>query len=271
MRVVILPSPDDVAEFAANVVTAVVNTKAKANKSCVLGLATGGTPMGLYRQLVDRYTRREISFRGVTTFNLDEYVGVPPEHVQSYHYYMQDALFKHVDFDSNANHIPKTWNCDLTESAQAYERAIKEHGGIDLQILGIGTDGHIGFNEVGSSLGSRTRLKTLTRRTRLDNARFFSIAEEVPRMALTMGIATILESRAILLMATGISKASAIAGCVEGPVSSNNPSSALQLNPNVTIVLDEEAASLLKHHEYYRDSESVLHSLSVNSMKIECS
>lgn len=271
MRVVILKSPDDVAEFAANVVNDLVNSKAQVNKPCVLGLATGGTPMGLYRQLVARYSQGKISFRGVTTFNLDEYVGVPPEHVQSYHYYMQDALFKHVDFGSNANHIPKAWNCDLTESAQAYERAIKETGGIDLQILGIGTDGHIGFNEVGSSLGSRTRLKTLTRQTRLDNARFFSSTEEVPRMALTMGIATILESQAILLMATGKSKASAIAGCVEGPVSSNNPSSALQLHPNVTIVLDEESASLLKHHEYYRDSESVRHSLSLNSTKNGCS
>jgi glucosamine-6-phosphate deaminase len=271
LRVVILKSPDDVAEFAANVVTDLVNSKAQFNKPCVLGLATGGTPMGLYRQLVARYAQGEISFRGVTTFNLDEYVGVPPEHVQSYHYYMQDALFKHVDFSSNANHIPEAWNCDLTESAQGYERAIKENGGIDLQILGIGTDGHIGFNEVGSSLGSRTRLKTLTRQTRLDNARFFSSGEEVPRMALTMGIATILESQAILLMATGKSKASAIAGCVEGPVSSNNPSSALQLHPNATIVLDEESASLLKHHEYYRDSESVRHSLSLNSTKNGCS
>jgi glucosamine-6-phosphate deaminase len=261
LRVVILKSSDDVAEFAANIVTGLVNARAEAKKPCVLGLATGGTPLGLYRQLVDRCAQGKISFRGVTTFNLDEYVGVPPEHVQSYHYYMHDSLFKHVDFDENANHIPKTWNCNLTESAEAYEKAIKEHGGIDLQILGIGTDGHIGFNEVGSSLGSRTRLKTLTRQTRLDNARFFSIEEEVPRMALTMGIATILESRAIVLMATGKSKASAIAGCVEGPVSANNPSSSLQLHPNVTIVLDEEAASLLKHQEYYRDSEAVRHSL----------
>ncbi len=227
--------------------------------------------MGLYRQLVDRYTHGQISFRGVTTFNLDEYVGIPPEHSQSYHFYMNDALFRHVDFAANANHIPKTWNCDLTESAEAYEKAIENLGGIDLQILGIGTDGHIGFNEVGSSLGSRTRLKTLTRQTRLDNARFFSIAEEVPRMALTMGIATILESRSILLMATGKSKANAVSGCIEGPISSNNPSSALQLHPNATIALDEEAASLLKHHEYYRDSEAAYHSLPLSSTKSECS
>ena len=261
MRVVILKTPDDVAEFAAGVVTSLVNSRAKVNQPCVLGLATGGTPLGLYRQLVDQYSQGKISFQGVTTFNLDEYVGIPPEHFQSYHYYMHDALFKHVDFASNANYIPKTWNCNLANSAEAYEKAIEDRGGIDLQILGIGTDGHIGFNEVGSSLGSRTRLKTLTRQTRLDNARFFSIAEEVPRMALTMGIATILESQSILLMATGKSKANAIAGCVEGPVSSSNPSSALQLHPNAMTVLDEEAASLLKHHEYYRDSEAVYRSL----------
>jgi glucosamine-6-phosphate deaminase len=227
--------------------------------------------MGLYRQLVDRYSQGKISFRGVTTFNLDEYVGIPPEHVQSYHYYMHDALFKHVDFASDSNHVPKTWNCNLTESAEAYEKAIENRGGIDLQILGIGTDGHIGFNEVGSSLGSRTRLKTLTRQTRLDNARFFSNAEEVPCMALTMGIATILESQSILLMATGKSKANAVSGCVEGPVSSSNPSSALQLHPNVIAVLDEDAASLLKHQEYYRDSETVYHSLQFSSKKSECS
>lgn len=258
MRVVILPSSDDVAEFSANLVVDLVNLKIAAQQSCVLGLATGGTPLGLYRKLVEHYTHGRVSFRGVTTFNLDEYVGLPPEHVQSYHHYMHEALFKHVDFAPHSNNIPKTWDCDLTSSALAYEKSIKDRGGIDLQILGIGTDGHIGFNEVGSSLGSRTRLKTLTRRTRTDNARFFATLDEVPRMALTMGIATILESRSLLLMATGQSKANAIAGCVEGPVSAGNPSSALQLHPHVVVVLDEDAASLLKHHEYYRDSEAAL-------------
>lgn len=263
MRVVILQAADDVAEFAANVVSDLVNTRSKAMQPCVLGLATGGTPLGLYGRLVERFRSGEISFRGVESFNLDEYVGIPPDHPQSYHHYMNEALFKHVDFVEGSTHLPQTWECDLEESASRYEQAIKDRGGIDLQILGIGTDGHIGFNEVGSSLASRTRLKTLTRQTRLDNARFFSIAEDVPKMALTMGIATILESRSVLLMATGDTKAKAIAGCVEGPVSAGNPSSALQLHPNVVVVVDEAAASLLKHQDYYRDSENVRNSLMV--------
>jgi glucosamine-6-phosphate deaminase len=211
----------------------------------------------LYNLLAERHLNDGLSFRGVETFNLDEYVGLPPDHEQSYHFYMHDALFRHVDFDPGSTHLPRTWQCDLNESAKAYERDIEQRGGIDLQILGIGTDGHIGFNEVGSSLGSRTRLKTLTRRTRQDNARYFASIDEVPTMALTMGIATILESQSILLMATGAGKARAVAGCVEGPISAGMPASALQLHPDATIVVDTDAASELVHAEYYSDSERV--------------
>lgn len=257
MRVVILDTPQQVSLFAADRVDRLVRERLLVRQPLVLGLATGGTPLGLYKILAERHLDDGLSFRGVETFNLDEYVGLPPDHEQSYHYYMHDALFRHVDFDAGANHLPKTWHCDLAESAKAYERDIEQRGGIDLQILGIGTDGHIGFNEVGSSLGSRTRLKTLTRRTRQDNARYFDSIDDVPTMALTMGIATILESQSILLMATGASKSRAVAGCVEGPISAGMPASALQLHPDVTIVVDSDAASELAHAEYYRDSERV--------------
>ncbi len=255
MRVVILDTSDDVSRFAAEQVASLVRDRLQRSQPLVLGLATGGTPLGLYRLLVEKVREGTLSFRGCESFNLDEYVGLPPSHTQSYHYYMQESFFQHVDFPEGCTHLPKTWNQDLFESAAAYERAIEQRGGIDLQILGIGTDGHIGFNEVGSSLGSRTRVKALTRQTRLDNARYFDRLEDVPTTALTMGIATILEAQSILLLATGAGKAKAVAGCVEGPISASVPASALQLHPHVTIVLDNAAAGLLTHAEYYRDSE----------------
>jgi glucosamine-6-phosphate deaminase len=261
VRVVILDNPQQVSLFAADRVDRLVRERLLVRQPLVLGLATGGTPLGLYKLLAERHRNDGLSFRGVETFNLDEYVGLPPDHEQSYHFYMHDALFRHVDFDTGANHLPRTWQCDLSESAKAYERDIEQRGGIDLQILGIGTDGHIGFNEVGSSLGSRTRLKTLTRRTRQDNARYFASIDEVPTMALTMGIATILESQSIVLMATGAGKARAVAGCVEGPISAGMPASALQLHPDVTVIVDTDAASELLHVEYYSDSERVRASL----------
>ena len=255
LRIVVLDTPDLVTQFAADMVCELVKERAREKIEVVLGLATGGTPLGLYRELIARHQRGGVSFREVDTFNLDEYVGLPPDSPQSYHYYMLENLFKHIDIDLERTHVPETWNVDLNESAHDFEMNIELAGGIDLQILGIGTDAHIGFNEIGSSLGSRTRVKTLTRKTRADNARYFASPDEVPRMALTMGIATILESQSILLLATGESKATAIRNCVEGPITSSVPASALQLHPNVTLALDSAAASELANLDYFLESE----------------
>ncbi len=255
MRVVILESPESVTHFAADEVCALLKSRNANGLGAVLGLATGGTPLGLYRELVHRNSRHEISFKNVETFNLDEYVGVAADSPNSYHHYMFENLFKHIDIDLSMTHIPKTFGVDLQQSATEFEHQIEIAGGIDLQILGIGVDAHIGFNEIGSSLGSRTRVKTLTQRTRQDNARYFGSVDEVPQTALTMGIQTILESQSILLLATGISKAKAIRECVEGPITASVPASALQLHPNVTLAIDRDAANDLANVDYFLAAE----------------
>jgi len=255
LRVVILDSSDQVTNFAADMVCEVIKNQTQRSAPAVLGLATGGTPLGLYRELIRRCTNGEVSFQNVETFNLDEYVGVEPSRPQSYHYYMLENLFSHVDIDLTRTHVPETWNVDLTQSALHFERKIEQAGGIELQILGIGSDAHIGFNEIGSSLGSRTRVKTLTQRTRDDNARYFDHADQVPRTALTMGIQTILESQSILLMATGAGKSRAIRNTVEGPITASVPASVLQLHPNVTLVIDQPASVELSNRDYYLESE----------------
>jgi len=255
LRVVILDSPDSVSRFAADQVCCLLNKRRDKRLASVLGLATGGTPIGLYKELIARFQRNEISFQNVDTFNLDEYVGVAPDSPLSYHYYMLDNLFKHINIDLSRTHIPKTDGVDLNESATVFENAINRAGGIDLQILGIGSDAHVGFNEIGSSLGSRTRVKSLTKRTRQDNARYFTSIDQVPTLALTMGIGTILESRSILLLATGAGKAEAIRRSIEGPITASVPASAMQLHPNVTVAIDRDAASELANAEYYLTSE----------------
>lgn len=255
MRVVILESPEAVTRFSADEVCGLLNRRRKDPMGAVLGLATGGTPLGLYRELIARYSRGEISFDKVESFNLDEYVGVETDSPQSYHYYMLENLFKHINIDLSLTHVPETCGVDLDESARRFEHQIDQAGGIDLQILGIGADAHIGFNEIGSSLGSRTRVKTLTQRTRQDNARYFGNIDDVPLTALTMGIATILESQSILLLATGASKAKAIRDCVEGPITASVPASALQLHPSVTLAIDREAAGGLANIDYFLAAE----------------
>lgn len=251
MRVVVLDHAEQVATFAAGVFAEQVIRK----PNSVLGLATGSTPLGTYRKLIEWHREKALCFRQVTTFNLDEYYGLPAEHEQSYRRFMNESLFDHIDIDKKQTHVPSGIAVDIRAEMLAYERAIAAAGGIDLQLLGIGTDGHIAFNEPGSSLASRTRLKTLTRRTRHDNARFFGSLDQVPKVAITMGIGTILESRRILLLACGAGKAEAIARSVEGPISAMCPGSALQLHADVTIVLDKEAAQRLTQLEYYADSE----------------
>ena len=223
-----------------------------AKPNAVFGLATGRTPLALYQQLVATCDKRALSFHEVTTFNLDEYLGVRPEDPQSYRSYMQRELFEHIDIDASRTYLPE---CAAGENpldvGPRYEEQIRAAGGIDLQVLGIGRNGHIGFNEPTSSLRSRTRVKTLTRETIASNRQYFDAPNAQPQLAITMGIATIMDAHEILLLATGTQKAEAVRQSIEGPVSSMWPASVLQMHERVTVLLDEEAASLLARQDYY--------------------
>ena len=220
--------------------------------SSVLGLATGSTPVGLYRELVRRHKDEGLDFSKTLTFNLDEYLDLSPSHPQSYRYFMDAHLFNHINVAPENIHVPYGHAEEVDAFCEWYEDEIKRAGGVDIQLLGIGADGHIAFNEPGSSLGSRTRLKTLTRQTIKDNSRFFDDAEEVPRFAITMGVGTIMEAREILLIANGAAKAEIIAQALEGPVTAQVTASALQMHRHVTAVLDAEAGAELKRLDYYR-------------------
>jgi glucosamine-6-phosphate deaminase len=202
--------------------------------------------------MVEGHRNGELDFSDVHTFNLDEYIGLAPDHPQSYRAFMQENLFDYVNLKPENIHFLSGLPDDIEEHCEDYERAIRELGGIKLQILGIGRDGHIGFNEPTSSLRSRTRDKTLTRETIEDNRAFFEKEEDVPRWALTMGVGTILDAREILLLATGRNKARAVAAMVEGPLTAMCTASALQLHPRTTVVLDEAAAAKLDHDDFYR-------------------
>ncbi len=251
MRIIIEPDPDRVSRRAAEFMADLVRRK----PTCVLGLATGSTPLGMYRELIRMHQEEGLDFARVETFNLDEYVGLAPSHPQSYRYFMQTNLFDHINIDVRNTHVPDGRALDFEAYCELYEKMIREAGGISLQVLGVGTDGHIAFNEPGSSLGSRTRLKTLTPETIADNARFFGSPEEVPHLAITMGVGTILESRQCLLLAHGPSKAKAIRDTIEGPVTAQVTASALQLHRDVIVVIDNEAARLLERRDYYREVE----------------
>jgi glucosamine-6-phosphate deaminase len=244
MEIVIQPT----SAAASTIATRIVVRQLTENPNAVLGLATGNTPLLLYRELVEQ----NLDWRKVTTFNLDEYVGLSSDHPGSYHHFMWSNLFRHTNIAKENVHIPDGLTKDVPASCCAYEQAIRDSGGIDLQVLGIGTDGHIGFNEPASSLASRTRIKTLTSRTRADNASLFGDAMQVPHHVITMGIGTIMEARRILVLAFGQKKAEAIAGAVEGPVTAMNPASILQMHPSAIVLLDEAAASRLEKADYYR-------------------
>ncbi|HSY18193.1 MAG TPA: glucosamine-6-phosphate deaminase [Candidatus Acidoferrales bacterium] len=244
MEIIIQPTPEAATNIAARLLGKLITDKPAA----VLGLATGGTMVALYRELV----AMKLDWSKLTTFNLDEYVGLSPQHPQSYHSFMWENLFRHVNITIKSVNIPDGLTKDVPAACENYERKIFSSGGIDVQLLGIGTSGHIGFNEPTSSLASRTRIKTLTPQTLRDNARFFGNESEVPHHVITMGIGTILESRHCVLLAFGAKKARAIAEAVEGPITAMNPASALQLHPKVTVFLDEAAAAELKMKEYYR-------------------
>jgi glucosamine-6-phosphate deaminase len=218
-----------------------------------LGLATGSTPMGMYRELVRLHREEGLDFSHVVTFNLDEYLGLSPEHPQSYHVYMAHHFFDHVNVRPENIHIPDGSIRDSYDEYCAwYERCIDQAGGIDLQIVGVGKEGHLGFNEAGSSLHSRTRPKTLATQTRKDNQRFFAPQEEVPECAITMGLGTILAARKIVLLASGAHKAHAVAAALEGPVTASVTASVLQLHPHVMVLVDLEAAAELRRSKDYR-------------------
>ena len=249
MLVVIQPTYEALSREAARIVAHTV----RGNPSTTLGLATGSTTVGLYRELVRLHQEQALDFSRVATFNLDEYLGLSAGHPQSFHSFMREHFFAHVNVAPARIHIPDgTVTSNYEDYCASYERAIREAGGIDLQVLGIGRNGHIGFNEPTSSFASRTRLKVLTSETIADNRSSFSTAEEMPQCAVTMGLGTILEARRILILATGEAKAEAVARAIEGPITASVTASCLQLHPDVTFVMDEAAAAHLQQRDYYR-------------------
>ncbi len=248
MEIIIADTYEEMSELAADMIERQLLRK----PSSVLGLATGSTPVGTYKVLVRKHKEEGLDFSKVITFNLDEYLDLSPSHSQSYRYFMDHNLFNHINVDPKNIHVPYGHASEVEEFCEWYEEEIKRAGGIDLQILGIGADGHIAFNEPGSSLGSRTRLKTLTQQTIEDNARFFDNPEEVPRFAITMGVGTILEAKQIILLANGAKKADIVAQALEGPITAQVSASALQMHRQVTVILDAEAGSKLKRADYYR-------------------
>jgi glucosamine-6-phosphate deaminase len=247
MKIIIHDDYEQMSRAAAQEVAEILNAKPNA----VLGMATGSTPLSLYKELVRLHRNEGLDFSRVTTFNLDEYVGLQPDHPQSYHYFMHENFFKHINIDPQNVYIPSGTTNNYKAFCEWYETRIDECGGIDLQILGIGSDGHIAFNEPSSSLSSRTRLKTLARQTIDDNARFFDKAEDVPIYAITMGVGTILESRHLLLLANGAGKADAVEKMIEGPVTAMITASALQLHESANVYIDTAAAGNLKMGDYY--------------------
>jgi len=248
MEIIINETYEGMSKAAAKVIASVLNSKPNA----VLGMATGSTPLGVYHELVRMHQEEGLDFSQVTTFNLDEYVGLRGTHEQRYHYFMHENFFRHVNIPRQNIYIPSGTTDNYESFCQWYEHRIEEVGGIDVQILGIGSDGHIAFNEPTSSLGSRTRIKTLAKQTIDDNARFFANPDEVPIYAITMGVGTIMEARKIILLANGKKKAGAVAAAVEGPVTSMITASALQLHPEVLVFIDKDASGKLAMVEYYQ-------------------
>ncbi|MFD1827320.1 MULTISPECIES: glucosamine-6-phosphate deaminase [Mumia] len=247
MEVVICASAEEIGQHVADVYEAVLRGPAP-----VLGLATGSSPLAAYQEMIRRHREHGLSFAHATAFLLDEYVGLPASHPESYAAVIRRELTEHVDLYPAQVHSPHGEASDLAAECSRYDAAIAASGGIDVQLLGIGTDGHIGFNEPMSSLASRTRPKTLTEQTRQDNARFFASVDEVPTHVLTQGLGTIREARHLVLVATGEGKADAIAAAVEGPLSARCPASILQWHPHATVFVDDAAASRLDFADYYR-------------------
>lgn len=245
MLVVIHPNAEEASKQAAKIVADQVRRK----PDSVLGLSTGNTPLATYAELIRLHREEGLDFSAVTTFNLDEYFGIPRDHPQSFYRHIHENFLDHINVKPENAHIPDGFAKDFAKTCVEYEASIRTAGGIDLQILGIGRTGHIGFNEPTSSLASRTRLKTLSNETIADNSK---ISGDIPTISITMGIGTILEARRILLLATGGKKADAVAKAIEGPITSSVSASSLQMHGDVTVILDEDAAKNLTHRDYYR-------------------
>jgi glucosamine-6-phosphate deaminase len=251
VEVILAQDATRMADVVADAVVDLISRKPAA----VLGLATGSSPLAVYDALVERHERGEISFASARGFALDEYVGLPTDHPQRYRTVLETEFAGRVDFAPGAVQAPDGGASDLPLACARYEEEIAAAGAVDLQLLGIGTDGHIAFNEPGSSLASRTRLKTLTEQTRRDNARFFGgDVDAVPRHCLTQGLGTIMEARHVVLLATGQAKAEAVHHLVEGAISAMWPATILQMHPHVTVLVDEAAASRLQLASYYRQT-----------------
>lgn len=245
-EVIIVGSPAEAGELVADEIARLI----RVDREAVLGLATGSTPLPVYEALRPRLAGVDLS--GVRGFALDEYVGLDARHPQSYRSVIAREVVEPLGLDPGRVQVPDGALDGIEHAGEDYERALHDAGGVDLQLLGIGTDGHIGFNEPGSSFASLTRVKTLTAQTREDNARFFDGTDDVPMHCITQGLGTILRARHLVLLAFGEGKASAVAGAVEGPVTASLPGSALQLHAHATVVVDEAAASQLRFAEYYR-------------------
>lgn len=241
MRIIVTENYEELSKKAADMVASQLILKPKS----VIGFATGGTPIGMYREIVKMYSEGKFTFREVTTFNLDEYYGLDRDNPQSYYFYMMEHLFKHVDIDKNKINIPNGRAEDIEKECLEYEEKIEKAGGIDLQILGIGKNGHIGFNEPDVKFEAKTHLVRLDEDTIKANSRFFNSIEEVPTMAISMGIKTIMHARKIILLASGKEKADIIEKMVNAPITPDVPASILQLHPDVTLILDKEAAAKL--------------------------
>lgn len=237
MKIIQVKNYQELSKKAAEIII----RKVAENPAITLGLATGRTPEGMYKELVEDYLQNGTSYSGVSTFNLDEYVGLAGDHPNSYRYYMNSMLFHHINIESSNTHVPNGAAVDLVKECENYEELIQERGGIDLQVLGIGRNGHIGFNEPGSSFDSKTHIVKLTASTRQANAKYFSDVSEVPTHAITMGIGTIMRSKEILLLASGPGKKEAVARLLKGEVSNDFPASILNKHPRVTIIADQES------------------------------
>ncbi|WP_291569216.1 glucosamine-6-phosphate deaminase [Clostridium sp. UBA4548] len=242
MRIIIGENYRDMSRVAADMMASQIILKPES----VIGLATGGTPIGFYKELVSLHNQGKFSFKQVKTFNLDEYYGLDKNNLQSYHYYMVENLFKHIDIDLNNINIPDGTAKDIEAECKSYEAKIKNAGGIDMQLLGIGINGHIGFNEPDIKFEAITHLVNLDEETIEANSRFFTSIEEVPRSAISMGIKTIMHAKKIILLASGSEKAKVIERMLNGPITPDLPASILQLHPDVTLIVDKEAGELIR-------------------------
>jgi glucosamine-6-phosphate deaminase len=239
MNVLIADNYEEVSKISAEIIAELVRTK----PNCVLGLATGSTPIGMYEKLIEFYKEKNVDFSKVTTFNLDEYLGLPGSHSQSYRFFMNNKLFNHINIDINNTFVPNGIANDIQEVCEKYDQMILDAGGIDLQVLGIGNNGHIGFNEPSDALNIGTHVTNLTKSTIEINSRFFNSINEVPTKAITMGLGSIMKAKHIVLIASGSSKADIIGKLVNGKIDTLIPASLLQVHQNVTVIVDKDAGA----------------------------